>query len=550
MSLIKANAVQIGQSPTATQNFTLAVPSSPDGTIKLARGNSGATTQDVMNVSNAGVVSFPQGLGNISNSTAIATGSTTARSLANRFADVVNVKDFGAVGNGVADDTAAIQAALNSGKALVFLPEGNYKVTASITIPENVTLEGTLQPMTTGALWDGATSTWRIPTNVSVIQVAFGSGSTSQSSSPIRLQRNSCVRGISFYYPSQSFSSPSLYPPTVSLKPIITGNPVTEKVYGPVIESCHFCNPWIAIEFTEKNGRCLIRNICGYAFKNFLFIDQGDEVNRVENIQLNLINTFYGDWPLNYILNWQFVDKTNAAVKIGSSDLLELKDVFCYGFWIGINIKQFSALRPNGIFISEGGFEGSARNAVIESDFRRIIFTKVQFGTASNLSDWNLNSANWPLCRSITVFADSLTSEPDEIRFLNCRVFRSLTEAFVAQNINDLSISNCDFYNSNTLNQLFATQVVKIINSKQIKIVSSNIEQGTNINGNYLNINSVNGFVVEGNTFNGQTKVSSNIFIDTSTAGRLNNNIEFGTTGTGVGQLGSTNVVSTNYVQY
>ena len=133
MSLIKANAVQIGQSPTATQNFTLAVPSSPDGTIKLARGNAGATTQDVMNVSNAGVVSFPQGLGNISNSTAIATGSTTARSLANRFADVVNVKDFGAVGDGVTDDTAAIQAAViaSNGRS-IYLPYGTYKITNTI----------------------------------------------------------------------------------------------------------------------------------------------------------------------------------------------------------------------------------------------------------------------------------------------------------------------------------------------------------------------------------------------------------------------------------
>jgi len=128
MSLIKTNAVQVGQSPTATQNFTLAVPSSPDGTIKLARGNSGATTQDVMNVSNAGVVSFPQGLGNISNSTAIATGSTTARSLANRFADVVNVLDFGATGDGVTDDTDQIQNAFNAGK-YIYIPSGTYLVT-------------------------------------------------------------------------------------------------------------------------------------------------------------------------------------------------------------------------------------------------------------------------------------------------------------------------------------------------------------------------------------------------------------------------------------
>jgi hypothetical protein len=56
MSLLKANSVQIGQSSTATQNFTLSVPSSPDGTIKLARGNSGATTADVLTVDASGNV--------------------------------------------------------------------------------------------------------------------------------------------------------------------------------------------------------------------------------------------------------------------------------------------------------------------------------------------------------------------------------------------------------------------------------------------------------------------------------------------------------------
>ena len=132
MSLIKANAVQIGQSPTATQNFTLAVPSSPDGTIKLARGNAGATTQDVISVDASGNVSFAgtTALGNISNSTAISTGSTTARSLANRFADVVNVKDFGAVGDGVTDDTAAFQSVLNISSSTnnisCFIPNGTF----------------------------------------------------------------------------------------------------------------------------------------------------------------------------------------------------------------------------------------------------------------------------------------------------------------------------------------------------------------------------------------------------------------------------------------
>lgn len=124
MSLIKANAVQIGQSGTATQNFTLAVPSSPDGTIKLARGNAGATTQDVISVDASGNI----------NGLVKSTGSTTARSLANRFADVINVKDFGAVGNGTDDRTAfisAANAAIAAAKQLV-IPSGSYFISGPL----------------------------------------------------------------------------------------------------------------------------------------------------------------------------------------------------------------------------------------------------------------------------------------------------------------------------------------------------------------------------------------------------------------------------------
>ncbi len=52
----------------------------------------------------------------------------------------VSVKDFGAVGDGVTDDTAAIQAALNSGQTNIVLPDGTYLVTASLAVPANVFL--------------------------------------------------------------------------------------------------------------------------------------------------------------------------------------------------------------------------------------------------------------------------------------------------------------------------------------------------------------------------------------------------------------------------
>lgn len=50
MSLLKTNATQIGQSATASQNFTLTTPTSPDGTFKISRGNAGATTADVLTI--------------------------------------------------------------------------------------------------------------------------------------------------------------------------------------------------------------------------------------------------------------------------------------------------------------------------------------------------------------------------------------------------------------------------------------------------------------------------------------------------------------------
>jgi len=54
MSVLKLNNLQIGQSATATNNFTWYQPTSPDGTLRLGLGNGQATSQDLITVNSAG----------------------------------------------------------------------------------------------------------------------------------------------------------------------------------------------------------------------------------------------------------------------------------------------------------------------------------------------------------------------------------------------------------------------------------------------------------------------------------------------------------------
>lgn len=60
MSLLKAIKAQLGLSNTPANNFTITAEAD-NGTLKLARGNAGATTQDILTVDAAGNITSPSG---------------------------------------------------------------------------------------------------------------------------------------------------------------------------------------------------------------------------------------------------------------------------------------------------------------------------------------------------------------------------------------------------------------------------------------------------------------------------------------------------------
>lgn len=63
-----------------------------------------------------------------------------------QYNDVANVKNYGAKGDGVADDTNAIQTAINAvstrGGGMVYIPAGTYYISDTIIIPSNVNIYG------------------------------------------------------------------------------------------------------------------------------------------------------------------------------------------------------------------------------------------------------------------------------------------------------------------------------------------------------------------------------------------------------------------------
>jgi polygalacturonase len=111
-----------------TITFSIAPPLS--SSIEILTNETG-----VINSGNANDISY----------TLTAPGATL-QSVQTKLEQYVSVKDFGAVGDGVTDDTTAIQAALNASLS-VYVPAGTYLISAALTVPANTLFygEGTIK---------------------------------------------------------------------------------------------------------------------------------------------------------------------------------------------------------------------------------------------------------------------------------------------------------------------------------------------------------------------------------------------------------------------
>jgi len=288
-------------------------------------------------------------LGAVTLSTAVAQEGRTVTS--------INVRDFGAKGDGQTDDTAAFQQALDAAAAAgggsVEAGVGSYLIKGRLGIPDFVTLSGVWTTPTAWSQYKGTT-----------LLAVEGEGS--EDGPPfISLGASSTLKGITVFYPNQKPDAIKPYPWCVAGR---GGD-------NSAIVDCLLVNPYLGVDFgTRPSGRHYIRNLYGQPLRKGIFVDKCYDIGRIENVHF---------WPF-----WNGDDKTGAvkfnrehgeAFIFGRTDWEYVLNTFMWGYKIGYRFIQTEAGATNGNFLGIGADANETSVLVEASQPYGILITNGEF---------------------------------------------------------------------------------------------------------------------------------------------------------------------------
>lgn len=257
---------------------------------------------------------------------------------AETVSDVYDVRQFGAVGDGTADDTAAFQQALDAaGKAhggIVRAPRGVYRLAGHLNVPPAVTLKGMWEsvPAHNGIRDRGLP---RPTDDGTTLLVTEGAG-TEDGDAFITLHTNSTLRGVVLYYPDQPVNDiPRPYPWAIAM-----------RGKNPAVIDVEMLNPYNGIDATN-NERHLIRNVHGQPLRRGVLIDAIYDIGRIENVHFN---PWWSHKPK--LLQWQLAH--GEAFVFGRSDWQYVLNTFCFGYRVGYRFIRSEKGVCNGNFLGIG----------------------------------------------------------------------------------------------------------------------------------------------------------------------------------------------------
>ena len=249
----------------------------------------------------------------------------------------VNARDYGAAGDGVADDTAALQKALATAETkgpVCFVPPGQYRLNGSLVVPPGVTLLGA----------SGGTPHSEHP--IGTVLLAYGGRGKADGPPLVTLKPNAVIRNLTIHYPEQTLPEVVPYPWT------IRGDGELCQVLDVTMT-----NPYQAIDFgTCWNELHLIRNVFACPLKTGVYIDQCTDIGRIENVHFN--PNFWTrmelkpGFPKGDIK--AYLEKNLVGFKIGKTDWEYISNCFVIFPRIGFHFDDFGHGPGNAVVTQSG----------------------------------------------------------------------------------------------------------------------------------------------------------------------------------------------------
>lgn len=273
------------------------------------------------------------------------------------------VLEFGAVGDGTGDCTAAFQkavdAAHDAGGGIVEIPTGRYRFDGVLNVPKEVTLRGvyTYSPSHAGI----RDKSEELPVSGSVLEPHAGAGS--EEGAPfITLNSNTTIQGVTIHYPEQKpdAAAPTPYPWTI----VMRGN-------NPAVIDVQLLNPYNGID-ASRNQRALIRNVHGQPIHLGIFVDVVYDIGRIENVHWNPW------WTMNSpVYEWQMAH--GVGFKFARTDWHYVINTFCYGYNVGYQFSKSESGAANGNFLGIGADNCMTAVLVEETTPMGVLITNGEF---------------------------------------------------------------------------------------------------------------------------------------------------------------------------
>ena len=241
-----------------------------------------------------------------------------------------NVKDYGALGNGVDDDSIAFQTALSemaeTGGAL-YVPAGTYVLTQELAIPDGVTLLGDFNaPSEESPKAEG--------TVLALDPVTADMGNEKVF---FTMRMGSCMDGLTLWYPKQTLETGEAikYPYTIGI-----ADPI-----GTAVQNLYLVNVYGGITHESKDTphyQQTVKNIYGTPLHTGYYAGSASDSDRQENIQFSpafWLGSGLPGVPAETVLrSWLLTYATGFS--LGDIDFHFVSDLTVRGYKIGLHVRR------------------------------------------------------------------------------------------------------------------------------------------------------------------------------------------------------------------